>query len=57
MTTDSPALTDAVLRTAPTPVVAAQPMRAATPGCVRGSTGMAASAATTWPVQNVPMPE
>ena len=39
MTTDSPARTPAVLRTAPTPVVAAQPMSAATSWGVRGSTG------------------
>ena len=55
-TTVSPALTPAVARTAPTPVVAAQPMSAATSCGVRGSTGMAAAAATTCPVACVPTP-
>jgi hypothetical protein len=55
--TDSPAPTPAVFLTAPMPVVTAQPMSAAISGGVRGSTGTAAEAATTWCVPNVPIPE
>lgn len=56
-TTDSPAFTPAVWCTAPMPVVTAQPMSAAISGAVRGSILIAADAATTWWVPNVPMPE
>ena len=56
-TTDSPGRTRAVSSTAPTPVVTAQPMSAATSGGVRGSMGMAASAATTCAEPKVPMPQ
>ncbi len=55
-TTDSPACTRAVFRTAPIPVVTAQPMSAAISGGVRGSTLIAADAATTCCSPNVPMP-
>ena len=55
-TTDSPACTFAVWRTAPIPVVTAQPMSAATSGGVLGSILIAADAATTCRSPNVPIP-
>ena len=55
-TTDSPACTFAVWRTAPIPVVTAQPMSAAISGGVLGSILIAADAATTCRSPNVPIP-
>ena len=55
-TTDSPAWTFAVFRTAPIPVVTAQPISAAISGGVLGSTLIAADAATTCRSPKVPIP-